>query len=151
MITMKMRLCSKNIRAALGGWVENNWSVTPTPPIAPALPCVHTTTTTTTNHWNHHHLFCTAVSIWTIKPLNRCNSTWESSLHRGVVRCSQLLLLHNCPGQTSAQPEYNLNILYCACNVPVIQQPGYQNSSKSSGRKTRALIGVVGVKRAEGV
>ena len=63
MITMKMRLCSKNIRAARGGWVENNWSVTPTPPIAPALPRVHTTTITTTtnnnnnnnNNWNHHH------------------------------------------------------------------------------------------------
>ena len=60
---MKMRLCSKNICAARGGWVENNWSVTPTPPIAPALPRVHTTTITTTtttnnnnnNNWNHHH------------------------------------------------------------------------------------------------
>ena len=59
--------------------------------------------------------------------INGHNSTSESSLHRGggllvLVRCPQLLLLHNCPGQTPTIPWQYLTISCHAIPCHTIQR-----------------------------
>ena len=55
--------------------------------------------------------------------INGHNSTSESSLHRGggLLRCSQLLLLHNCPGQTPTIPWQYLTVSCHAIQCHTIQ------------------------------
>ena len=58
-----------------------------------------------------------------LKMINWHNSTSESSLHRGggLLWCSQLLLLHNCPGQTPTIPWQYLTVSCHAIQCHTIQ------------------------------